>query len=103
MVVKLTVPFKCIFPAFFAFALLAGVFQVSASGIGQADLVDEAVALISAQLKNEGFEIVGVINHAAAAASVGLELLPTQVILFSRTSLDAALIRRSGTMGMDLP
>ena len=95
--------FRRFFPTFLTFALLAGVSHVSASGIGGADSVDDAVELISAQLEKERFEIVGVINHAAAATSAGLELLPTQVVLFSKTWPDAALNRRSATMGIDLP
>ena len=95
--------FKRILSAFLVCALIAAASQVSAGGIGRADSVDEAVALISAKLEKQRFEIVGVIDHAAAAASVGLDLLPTQVVLFSKRSLDAALIRRTATMGIDLP
>jgi len=48
--------------------------------------VDEAVAQIIEILEDQGFDIVLVVNHAAAA-SVGLDLRPTQVI-FARQPLN---------------
>ncbi len=72
--------------------------------VGQANNVDEAVQLVSDRLARQGFEIPLVVNHAAAAASVDLELRPTQVI-FARPSkyLERSLLRRGATIGIDLP
>lgn len=66
--------------------------------------VDEAVARITEVLERKGFEIVLVVNHAAAAESVELELRPTQVI-FARPprSIERSLLKRSPTIGIDLP
>ena len=60
--------------------------NTSMSIIGAAT-VDEAVAQIIEILEDQGFDIVLVVNHAAAAASVGLDLRPTQVI-FARQPLN---------------
>ncbi|MGI9285151.1 MAG: DUF302 domain-containing protein [Pseudomonadales bacterium] len=70
----------------------------------QADSVDEAVQIVSDRLGQQGFEIPLVVNHAAAAASVELELRPTQVI-FARPPkfLEQSLLRRGATIGIDLP
>lgn len=70
----------------------------------QADSVDEAVQIVSDRLSQQGFDITLVVNHAAAAASVNLVLRPTQVI-FARPPqfLERSLLRRSATIGIDLP
>ncbi len=70
----------------------------------QAETVDAAVQIVSDRLQEQGFEIPLVVNHSAAAASVGLELRPTQVI-FARPPrlLESSLLRRSDTIGIDLP
>jgi uncharacterized protein (DUF302 family) len=65
--------------------------------------VSEAVDAIKATLENQGMEIVGVIDHAANAKTVNLELLPTQLILFRDRRLEKRLLRRSPTVGIDLP
>jgi uncharacterized protein (DUF302 family) len=67
------------------------------------DTVSEAVDKIKATLEDQGLEIVGVINHAANAKNVDLELLPTQLILFRDNRLEKRLLRRSSTVGIDLP
>lgn len=69
-----------------------------------ANTVAEAVAEISSVLERQGFDIVLVVDHAASATSVGLELAPTQVI-FARAprALERRLLRRSDTIGIDLP
>lgn len=65
-----------------------------------ADVADE----LTATLQNQGFEISVVINHSGAAASVGLELAPNQVI-FARPPrfLEKRLLSKSKTIGIDLP
>jgi len=66
--------------------------------------VPSAVDELTASLEQQGFSIPLIINHSAAAASVGLELAPNQVV-FARPSkfLEKQLIRKSMTMGLDLP
>ena len=66
--------------------------------------VSEAVARITSTLEQQGFEIALVVDHAAAAGSVELELAPTQII-FARPPrfLEKHLLRRSPTVGLDLP
>ena len=71
--------------------------------IRNATSVDEAVAEIVETLLDQNFEITSVINHAQNAAKVGLELRPTQVVMFRKLFFDATLIRRSQTVAIDLP
>jgi len=71
--------------------------------IGDATTVAEAVEEIVDTLVDQNFEITAVIDHAANAKAVGLELPPTQVILFRKIFFDVSLIRRSQTAAIDLP
>ena len=71
--------------------------------ISGANTVDEAIEKIENILMDQNFEITAVIDHEANAESVGLELRPTQVILFRKLFFDVSLIRRSQTAALDLP
>lgn len=66
--------------------------------------VSSAVAELKYELEQQGFIIALTVNHSAAAASVGLELAPNQVI-FARPPkmLEKNLLRKSETIGLDLP
>jgi uncharacterized protein (DUF302 family) len=66
--------------------------------------VDEAVAQIIEILEGQGFDIVLVVDHTVAAASVGLDLRPTQVIFARQPRIFERLTRkRSDTIALDLP
>jgi uncharacterized protein (DUF302 family) len=75
-----------------------------AISVADPDSLSDAVARITATLESQGSDIILVVNHSAAAGSVGLELAPTQVI-FARPSrfLERILLKRSDTIGIDLP
>lgn len=81
----------------------AQIFDSSTLSVEDAATVDEAVATITATLQAEGFEITAVINHEQNAAGVGLELRPTQVILFRAPFVENILLRRRQTAGLDIP
>ncbi len=99
---------KNIIALFFVFSLTP-VYAINGLGSGD-DLVTEAedvpaaVEIVKTTLEAQGFIIELVVNHEAAAASVGLELRPTQVI-FARPSkrVERSLLFRSSTMGLDMP
>ncbi len=68
--------------------------------------VDDAVAAIVQNLEQQGFEVPLIVNHSAAAASVGLELRPTQVVYArpgGQRGLENWLLFRSPTVAIDLP
>lgn len=80
-----------------------------AHGMDTIDLKDAvdvptAIAELRATLEQQGFDIPLVLDHSAAAASVRMELNPNQVI-FARPPrrLERRLLRRSKTIGLDLP
>jgi uncharacterized protein (DUF302 family) len=65
--------------------------------------VSETVDSVKNTLKDQGMEIIGVIDHAANATKVGLELAPSQLILFRDHQLEKKLVHRSSTVSIDLP
>lgn len=52
---------------------------------------------------NENLTLVTILDHAKNAASVGLELCPTTVIMFGNPALGTPLMQRERTVGIDLP
>ena len=50
-----------------------------------------------------GIANLGRIDHAAAAAKVGLELRPTEVLIFGNPTAGTPLMQAAQTMGIDLP
>lgn len=77
--------------------------QFNEALIEDAQTVDEAVEDIKATLEEQGFEIIGVVDHQAGAASISLDLRPTQLILFSNKRQERRLIRRGQTLAIDFP
>ena len=65
--------------------------------------VDATSAAIQDKIREAGFNIVAVINHAASAANVDLELRPTQLIIFGNPNVGTKLMQSSQTTAIDLP
>jgi len=83
----------------------AGSITSADNGFAVSDFetVSEAVDSIKATLEDQGLEIVGVIDHAANAKKVDLELPPTQLILYRDHRIEKRLLHRSATVAIDLP
>ena len=60
-------------------------------------------ALKSAIENNPNLRVIAELNHKANAASVGLELRPTRIIIFGNPNLGTPLMQSSQSMGLDLP
>ena len=71
--------------------------------IKEAASISEAVDNITHVLEQQGFDIFGVVDHAANAASVGLDLGPTQLILFSDRRRETKLIHEAQTLAIEFP
>lgn len=65
--------------------------------------VDETVQRFQSIAKEQGLNIVAVVNHQAGAESVDLELRPTQVIIFGNPRAGTPLMQCNQTAGIDLP
>ena len=65
--------------------------------------VPDTVAALRGALGRRGIEIFTVIDHAAGAASVGLELEPEVVVIFGNPAVGTALMQADPRAGIDLP
>ena len=66
------------------------------------DPKETADRLVAAVAKH-GMSIFARIDHAAAAATVGMKLGPTEVFVFGNPKGGTVLMRAKQTMGIDLP
>ena len=65
--------------------------------------VKETVDRLTAALKDKGITPVARVDHAAAAKGVGLDLKPTEVLLFGNPKLGTPLMQASRHVAIDLP
>jgi len=63
----------------------------------------ETVARVLSVIERLGMTVLARVDHAAAAATVGMELRPTEVILFGNPKTGTPLMQDAQTMGVDLP
>jgi uncharacterized protein (DUF302 family) len=69
------------------------------SSYGPTETMERLVAAVT----KRGISILARIDHAAAAANVGLELRPTEVLIFGNPKAGTPLMQAAQTMGIDLP
>ena len=65
--------------------------------------VEETGKRFESSAKEQGLNIFGTVNHQAGAQSAGLELRPTQVIIFGNPRAGTPLMQCNQTVGIDLP
>jgi uncharacterized protein (DUF302 family) len=65
--------------------------------------VKETVDRLTAALKDKGITPAARIDHAAAAKAAGLELKPTEVLLFGNPKLGTPLMQSNRHVAIDLP
>ncbi|MDO6441662.1 DUF302 domain-containing protein [Marinobacter sp. 2_MG-2023] len=58
---------------------------------------------LEAALSENGMKIMNRINHAAGAESVGLELRPTEVVIFGNPKVGSPLMQCAQSVAVDLP
>ena len=63
------------------------------------DTMDRLVAAIEAR----GITVFARVDHAAGAATVGMELRPTAVVIFGNPKAGTPLMQVNQTIGIDLP
>jgi uncharacterized protein (DUF302 family) len=63
----------------------------------------ETADRLAAAVASNGMTLVARVDHAAAAAKVGLDLRPTEVLIFGNPSAGTLLMQAAQTIGMDLP
>src|SRR5438874_9574292 len=63
----------------------------------------ETMDRLQAEIRAQGMTVFARIDHAAGAAEVGLELAPTELIIFGNARGGTPLMQAVQTVGIDLP
>jgi uncharacterized protein (DUF302 family) len=69
------------------------------SSHGPKETMDRLIAAVTSR----GMTVLARIDHAAAAAKTGMELRPTEVVLFGNPRAGTPLMQAAQTIGIDLP
>jgi uncharacterized protein (DUF302 family) len=69
------------------------------SSVGPKETMDR----LEAEVRAKGMTVFARIDHAAGAAEVGLELRPTELMIFGNARGGTPLMQASQTAGIDLP
>ena len=65
--------------------------------------VKESLDRLSAILTKKGIRVMARINHAAGAKAAGMELPPTELLIFGNPKLGTPLMQTNRLIGLDLP
>jgi uncharacterized protein (DUF302 family) len=65
--------------------------------------VKETLDRLAAELDKRGIKVAARIDHAAGAKAVGMELPPTEVLMFGNPRLGTPLMQSAPAIGIDLP
>ncbi len=65
--------------------------------------VKETIDALAAALKAKGVKVMARIDHASGAKAAGMELRPTEVIIFGNPKLGTPLMQADQRAGLDLP
>ena len=63
----------------------------------------ETMNRLEAEIRAHGMKVFERIDHAAGAAAAGLELRPTELIIFGNARGGTPLMQSAQTVGIDLP
>jgi uncharacterized protein (DUF302 family) len=58
---------------------------------------------LEAEIRAKGMTVFARIDHAAGASAAGLELRPTEVLIFGNARAGTPLMQATQTIGLDLP
>ena len=83
-----------------------GVFAITADGLIACVSKfgpKETIAWLAAAVTSRGISIMARIDRATAAAAVGMELGPTEVLILGNPQTGTPLMQAGQTVGIDLP
>ncbi|MEE9595217.1 MAG: DUF302 domain-containing protein [Acidiferrobacterales bacterium] len=90
--------------------LIAGLVVISPAGYASglvltrsSHSVGETLDRLETVLRNKGLRIFARIDHGAGAKDVGVDLRPTQLLLFGNPKLGSQLFTSNQLAGIDLP
>jgi uncharacterized protein (DUF302 family) len=85
---------------------LSGVQAIAVDGLISAKSSfgpEETLSRLEAAIKAKGLTVFARVDHAAGAAAVGLQLRPTEVVIFGNPRGGTPLMQAAQTAGIDLP
>ncbi len=82
-----------------ASAAMAETLMTQTSQFGVKETLDRLTAALDAK----GIKVAARIDHAAGAKAVGMELPPTEVLMFGNPKLGTPLMQANPMIGLDLP
>jgi uncharacterized protein (DUF302 family) len=65
--------------------------------------VPETIARVQALFKEKGITVFALVNHSGEAAKVGLEMRPTQLLIFGNPKGGTPLMVAAPSVAIDLP
>jgi uncharacterized protein (DUF302 family) len=71
--------------------------------IASAHPVKETIDRLAAEIASRGITVFARIDHAAGAASIGMNLRPTELLIFGNPKGGTPLMQAAQTIGIDLP
>ena len=71
--------------------------------IGSSFSPKETMDRLEAEIRAKGMSVFARVDHAAGAAEAGLELRPTNLVIFGNARGGTPLMQASQTAGIDLP
>jgi len=92
---------------FILFSLTSGTVNATDSNgmikIKSAHSVSQTIDKLEAVLTKKGMTIFKRVNHTAGASKVGLQLRPTELLIFGNPKVGTPLMQCSQTAALDLP
>jgi len=64
---------------------------------------DDTMKRLEAEVKAKGLTVFARVDHAAGAKAVGMELRPTDLLIFGNAKGGTPLMQQAQTIGIDLP
>lgn len=64
---------------------------------------DKSIEILKHAVQKRGMNIISEVPHSKAAEKVGLELLPTHLIVFGKPKVGTLLMQENPLIGFDLP
>ena len=65
--------------------------------------VKETIDRLASTLEKKGIRVMARVNHAAGAKSAGLDLKPTELLIFGNPKLGTPLMQTNRMIALDLP
>ena len=65
--------------------------------------VKETLDRLAAELEKRGMKVAASIDHAAGAKTVGMDMPPTEVVMFGNPKLGTPLMLSAASIAIDLP